>query len=83
MVSANNGKGKERALPADSAKGKPKRKPKVFPMSSQMLQSIDSSPKTAARGKRLSKGSGDERISKRSKKERDAYVVPPRPAAFA
>jgi hypothetical protein len=55
-----------------------KRRPKEFPMSTRMLQSISSSPTTVSPprwGKRLSRGSGDERISKRSKKERDLYVV--------
>jgi len=52
-------------------------RPQRFPMSAKMLHSIDSSPTTLSppRGKRLSKGSGDERISKRSKKERDSYVA--------
>ena len=67
----DRGKGKERSQPENVTK----RRPKEFPMSTQMLQSIDSSQTTVSPprwGKRLSKGSGDERISKRSKK---LYVV--------
>lgn len=58
------------------AKERPKRRPKKFPMNSQMLQSIDSSPTSSLQGgKRLSGDSGGERKSKRSKKETDPYVV--------
>lgn len=77
VSSSLKGSGNERSQLENTKKGANK-KLKRFPMSAKMLQSIDSSPTTLSsprRGKRLSKGSGDERISKRSKKERDTYVA--------
>ena len=74
------GKGKEteRLTPAVKAKdGRPK-KPKKFPMSTQMLESIGSSPDPGLRrGKRSpDRGSDDdERVKKKSKKEEDSYVA--------
>ena len=80
MISAklkSNGKGKGRGLIVDNAKDRTKRKLKRFPMSTQMLQSIDSSPTIVSPrwGKRSSEDSGDERMSKRSKKDRHMYVL--------
>lgn len=73
------GKGKETERLTAIVKGKDgkSKKPRKFPMSTQMLESIGSSPDPGLRrGKRSpDRGSDNDRVKKRSKTEEDSYVA--------
>jgi len=78
FVTSKKGKGKgkekERVSTVENERQQ-REKLNKFPMSTQMLESIDSSP-PSWQGKRSSEGgSEDERITKKSKTESDTYVA--------